>query len=99
MIEHLLADDTTDNNTVGGLVVLILFGAILYIVPSVIALARRVRNRGAVIVINLLLGWTFIGWVVALAMAFSTVDRKPQQPVMPIAQWPPQQPPLPPGYR
>lgn len=31
----------------------------------------------AVIVINLFLGWTFIGWVVALAMAVSGEEKKP----------------------
>jgi hypothetical protein len=41
----------------------------LYFLPSIIALARKVRNTGSVVLINLFLGWTLIGWVVALAMA------------------------------
>jgi predicted cupin superfamily sugar epimerase len=32
--------------------------------------ARKVRNQGIVVVINLFLGWTLIGCVIALAMAF-----------------------------
>jgi hypothetical protein len=44
----------------------------LYFLPTIIALARKVRNQGSVVVINLFLGWTLIGWVVALAMAFRT---------------------------
>jgi hypothetical protein len=40
-----------------------------YFAPTITALARKVPNRGSVIVVNLLLGWTVVGWVVALAMA------------------------------
>jgi Superinfection immunity protein len=44
----------------------------LYFLPTVVAFSRRVVNRGSVAVINVFLGWTFIGWVVALAMALRT---------------------------
>lgn len=44
-------------------------GFIAYWVPTVVALVRKVPNKGSVIVINAFLGWTLIGWVVALAMA------------------------------
>jgi len=55
---------------------------LLYWVPSVIGALRRVRSLGSVIVVNLFLGWTVIGWIVALAMAFRS--RKPQ-PVTPVS--------------
>ena len=45
---------------------------VLYFLPSIVAAARKVTHQGSVIVINLFLGWTFIGWVVALAMACRT---------------------------
>ncbi len=41
----------------------------LYFLPTIVAASRHVTNVGSVAVINLFLGWTFIGWVVALAMA------------------------------
>lgn len=44
----------------------------LYLLPGIVAVARKVPHQGSVIVINLFLGWTFIGWVVALAMACRT---------------------------
>jgi hypothetical protein len=44
----------------------------LYFLPSVVAVARKVTHQGSVVVINVFLGWTFIGWVVALAMACRT---------------------------
>ncbi|MEU3317111.1 superinfection immunity protein [Streptomyces sp. NPDC006662] len=42
---------------------------VLYLVPTVVAMVRAVPNRGSVMVVNIFLGWTLIGWVVALAMA------------------------------
>jgi hypothetical protein len=59
-------------------VALVLVLLALYIVPSIVAVVRNVPNVGSVIVINALLGWTLIGWVVALAMAVRTVP--PAQP-------------------
>jgi Superinfection immunity protein len=44
----------------------------LYFLPSIVAVARKVRHQGSVVVINSFLGWTFIGWVIALAMACRT---------------------------
>ncbi len=40
-----------------------------YMLPWAIAATRGKSNSGAIGWINLLLGWTFIGWVVALVMA------------------------------
>jgi hypothetical protein len=46
---------------------LVLFAA--YWLPTIIAGHRRISLAPAVMIVNLFLGWTFIGWVVALAMA------------------------------
>jgi hypothetical protein len=48
-------------------VVVILIG--LYFVPTIVGAIRKVPNIGSVIVINIFLGFTLVGWVVALAMA------------------------------
>ncbi len=37
-----------------------------YFLPSIIALARKQRNALAIFLLNFFLGWTFVGWVVAL---------------------------------
>lgn len=58
-----------------GAFVLLLILASVYFLPTLIASGRGVRNTGSVVVLNLFLGWTLVGWVVALAMAFATVDR------------------------
>lgn len=44
----------------------------LYFLPSIIGASRKVVNIGSVVAINLLLGWTLIGWAVAMAMALRT---------------------------
>ena len=41
----------------------------LYLFPWILAVGLRHRNAGPIFFINLLLGWTFIGWVAALVMA------------------------------
>lgn len=41
-----------------------------YMLPTMIAGARGHRNLAAVCVLNLLAGWTGIGWVAALVWSF-----------------------------
>lgn len=43
---------------------------VLYFVPSVVGL--RKRNAVAIFVLNLFLGWSLVGWVVALVWACTT---------------------------
>ena len=45
------------------------FGFVLYFLPAIIALAKSKRDAAAILVLNLFLGWTCIGWVVALVWA------------------------------
>lgn len=47
----------------------------LALLPGILANRRKTRNEAAVWVITLLLGWTVIGWIVALAMAASGATR------------------------
>lgn len=47
-----------------------------YAVPTIVTLARKIRNGPAIIVVNVLLGWSIIGWIVALVWA-STRDAQP----------------------
>jgi len=62
---------TTANPVLG----LIIFGLAFttfvatYFIPSMIASYNRAPNTVGIMLINFFLGWTVIGWVVALAMA------------------------------
>jgi Superinfection immunity protein len=53
----------------------IAFGGILYFLPAIVAHNRRAATRGIVTVLDIFLGWTVIGWVVALAMAYGPVEK------------------------
>ena len=48
------------------------FGFVMYFLPSIIALARSKRDLAGILLLNILLGWTVIGWVVALIWAVKT---------------------------
>ena len=63
------------NDVLDGAVILAVIG-VVYFLPAVIA--RGKPNASSVLVINLFLGWTIIGWIVALAMAVSN-PSPPQQ--------------------
>ena len=43
----------------------------LYLLPTIIVLARRKKNVLGPILVNVLLGWTVIGWIVALIWALT----------------------------
>jgi hypothetical protein len=64
---------------VAGLLLLAAIGC-AYFLPSFVASHRKVPNVGSVMVVNALLGWTVIGWAVALAMACRDVPARPALP-------------------
>ena len=45
------------------------FGFVMYFLPSIIALARSKRELLAIFLLKLFLGWSVIGWIVALVWA------------------------------
>jgi hypothetical protein len=65
----------TDSNLVSSISSLVLFVLILclYFIPSIIGWKKK--NSGAICALNFFLGWTLVGWVVALVWAL-THDEK-----------------------
>jgi len=53
----------------------VLFGAFIYFIPSLLKKNKEAQLR--IFVLNLFLGWTLIGWVVALIWALG--EEKPKQ--------------------
>ncbi|MGY6663391.1 MAG: type VI secretion system-associated protein TagO [Glycocaulis sp.] len=45
----------------------------LYFLPAFVAAGRQHHDAGAVFVLNLLLGWTLLGWVIALVWSLTAV--------------------------
>jgi len=54
------------------LAIVISIGTLGYLLPSGIAIGRGHKNAGSIFVLNLLTGWTFIGWVAALVWSFTS---------------------------
>lgn len=55
-----------------------IFLFVLYFIPTIVAMGRSHRNGGAIFLLNLFLGWTFIGWVAAIIWsATANVEQKP----------------------
>ena len=47
-----------------------------YFIPALVAADRKNPNTTAIFILNLLLGWSLIGWVVALVWACSGESKK-----------------------
>jgi type VI secretion system protein VasI len=58
----------------------------LYFLPSIVAYSRSHHQAGAICVLNLLLGWTVLGWIIAMVWAATAVN-KPQAIVPPRADF------------
>ena len=68
-----------DADMFAGLIVLLIIIGI-YLIPTIIAICRRAYYSVAAITINILLGWTFLGWVIALILSLlNKPDKAPQQ--------------------
>ena len=64
--------------TISGMLIIILVLGI-YFLPAIISGLRGHRNAAAIFILNLLLGWAFIGWVISLVWS-STCNVKEKEP-------------------
>lgn len=55
----------------------LVIGFVVYFLPTFVASNRKHLNGTSIFLVNLLLGWTFLGWVVALVWASSANTEKP----------------------
>lgn len=58
---------------IGGL---LMIGAVIYFIPSMVAALRQHRNKSGIILLNIFLGWTLLGWVGALIWAMYEEKEK-----------------------
>jgi hypothetical protein len=62
---------------IGVLFIFVVF-PVIYFVPAMVAHKKHHPNATAIFVLDLFLGWTFIGWVLALVWA-CTNNHAPSQ--------------------
>lgn len=53
----------------------LIFGIAFYFLPAIIAAARHTHNAMGILLLNVFLGWTMIGWVIALLMAMCSAPN------------------------
>lgn len=71
----------------------LIVGLVLLFLPTVVARSRNHPNAGAIFLVNLFFGWTFIGWVVSLLWACARISRPvTYAPAYPAVQTTPQRP-------
>ena len=59
-----------------GIIFLLMVILAIYLLPTYVAFKRRHNNRIPILLVNLLLGGTFIGWVAALVWACTDNTEK-----------------------
>ena len=70
----------TDQSDIAPLLTIIILALImiaallLYVLPAFVAGFRRHPNTAAITLLTLFLGWTFIGWAIALIWSVSAID-------------------------
>ncbi len=58
------------NNLSTVILTIIVISLSIYLLPSIIVIFnRRKRAKIGVIILNIFLGWTFVGWIIALVLA------------------------------
>ena len=74
----LLANLDGVNLWVLGLVLFV--AACVYLLPSVVAASTRHRHTGAIVFVNVFLGWTILGWAVSFVWALINPVKRPKAP-------------------
>ena len=58
------------------LMIALAIGLLIYFLPAYVAFKRRHNNRTPILLVNLFLGWMFLGWVAALVWACTDNTEK-----------------------
>jgi len=68
-VPQVVTDQRDVNGAIMAIAWFVAFFTAFYMLPWAIAATRGKANHGAIAVVNLFLGWSIIGWIVALIMA------------------------------
>ncbi len=56
-------------------ILILIVSVLFYILPALIAAGRHHHNWVAILVLNILLGWTLLGWIIALVWSVTAVKK------------------------
>lgn len=65
----------TDPGTVLVHLLVLVLVLLVYFIPSFVAVHRKHQQAAPIFLLNLCLGWTFLGWFVALMWSVSAVHH------------------------
>jgi len=65
---------SSESGVIGSLM-LFFIGAVLYFLPTINGKSRKHPNTDSIFLLNLFLGWTLMGWVVALVWSASAISK------------------------
>lgn len=51
-------------------------GLVIYLLPALVAWRRRHPNVAAIVLLNVLLGWSVLGWVAALVWSVAALPKE-----------------------
>jgi hypothetical protein len=54
----------------------LLLGLAVYLLPSILACMRKHPNKRSILVTNIMIGWSVIGWILALIWSYSTAESR-----------------------
>ena len=57
------------------LIVSVLLGLFIYLIPAIVANSRGHNQTGSIVALNILFGWSLLGWGIALIWALSNNKR------------------------
>lgn len=61
-------------NSTGNSIIILIFGVVallIYLLPSIIAFNKHKRSAVLICLLNIFVGWSFVGWVIMLIWASS----------------------------
>jgi hypothetical protein len=58
------------------LVIMSVISFLIYFLPTFVASSKQHKNFTGVLLLNIFLGWTFLGWVAALVWSVQTQDKQ-----------------------
>lgn len=70
----------------GSAIVGAITAAVFYLTPTIIAVIRKQPNKWAIAAMNILLGFTVIGWIIALIWSLTSPTKQQDAPTIIINQ-------------